>query len=743
MKMTVNMAAFFAMILLLFSTAHGYTYAQYSSIASQANSAYNDANAELGAFRIYINNAAQYGLPRSTYDAKASDLQNLLNQANSKMYAASYDADEADGYALAYSEQSTALSLSNQAKQGVLTAEASLNSAIGAAIQFSITPSQYSAPLENGKSTYVSFQITSQDTRTLICYYSESGGSYQDIWDQIYQYGSNSFEVHVSAPYSGSGTNTIPINVECTVGNYATTVKTASITLQYGPAPAKTAMQAAEDAIDTANDQIDTLDEAIKDAVIQNPSLDAFLGDARAELASAQSAVSQAQDSLSSARGYYYDAQESTALSQANSAISSAQSVSKYVNDGQAEIARAKEAFKSEAGQAQLAISSASGSIGSAQSWIDRANGIIENATALGMDTKDQLAQVDTAKGLLENSQAYLESANYDISSSNYAQAKIDAASAQDNANQSEAKAKQAYESFASIMQACQVASEGMDAAQAEITNADEIYTRLASVVKNLPSEVNANNTAQDIETQRQKLDLAKNEYSNAQNQISAGYCNQSVDWAIKARNDAANASNMLERVAERMKDTISAALDASAKDAANTVENAKNATTSAGGTYGADSGKVAAAQQQLAEAQANLTLAQNTVLMAKGETNLGDFLDQSAQAFDQLSSVKTTAQSSLNTANSAKTNILTGLWAWFAGILAACGVGFMFWKSKLGKKGRRSGEVQRTGTTGKMIKQGKFKEAAELYAKAGKFDKASEMYKRLHKKRKAHGKND
>ena len=82
----------------------------------------------------------------------------------------------------------------------------------------------------------------------------------------------------------------------------------------------------------------------------------------------------------------------------------------------------------------------------SAQAWIGRANGIVSNATALGMDTKDQVAKVATARGLLENSQSYLQDANDQYRSKDYAQAKTSAAKAQNNSDEAEGKAKEKFE---------------------------------------------------------------------------------------------------------------------------------------------------------------------------------------------------------------------------------------------------------------------------------------------------------
>jgi|GEM_PF-1622241 len=744
-KTPVNITAFAVILTLMLAPANSYTFEQYQSIASQATSAYNDANTELGFLNYYTTNANQYGVPRGPYDAKWDEIHSALSQASTLMENAQWDADSSDGYALAYSEQSSALSLSNQAKKDALSAQASLNSALAAPIQFVITPSQYSTTLYNDGYESAPFTITSQDSRIMACSASASGFTNDLSASRIDGYESAGFTVFLSAPSSGAGTKTIPVKVTCTVGEYATTLKMISIQMKYGADPAQTAMNSAKAAIDAANGQIDALDQAIKSAVAKNPSLDAFLGDARADLASAKTAVSQAQASSDEAYQDYYGYDPSTALPKANSALSSAQSASRYVTEGQGKITKATETFKAEGGQAQLTINLANSGIKSAQAWQERANGIIDNATALGMDTKDQVAMVATANGLIENAQSDILDAESQLRASKYAEAKASAAKALNNSDEAEGKAKEAYESLSSVMQACQAAHDRMLAAQSAISDADAIYTRLAAVVKNLPQEVNAKASAQDIETQRQKLDKAKNGYSKAQNELSAGYCNQSVNSAISAQNDAADASNMLGRVAEKMKDAISTALDAKVKETEKAIEGAKNATSSAGGTYGADTAKVAAAQKQLADAQDNLTRAEATVRLAKSATSLGDFLDKSSQAFSELEAVRITAQSSLGTANSAKAGIFSQYLVWIAAALAACGIGFMFWKLRATRKGSKP----QKGKLGRLIKEGKFEEAAricdskgdyktaaEYYAKAGKFEKAKETYKKIRKKR-------
>lgn len=74
----------------------------------------------------------------------------------------------------------------------------------------------------------------------------------------------------------------------------------------------------------------------------------------------------------------------------------------------------------------RLAIRQANQSIGSAQTWIDMANGVISNASDIGMDTRDEIASVATAKGLLLNARNYLQSAQAYISTSSE-EAKADA----------------------------------------------------------------------------------------------------------------------------------------------------------------------------------------------------------------------------------------------------------------------------------------------------------------------------
>jgi len=170
----------------------------------------------------------------------------------------------------------------------------------------------------------------------------------------------------------------------------------------------------------------------------------------------------------------------------------------------------------------RLAISLANQSIGSAQLWIDMANGVVSNASDIGMDTRDEIAAVATSKGLLLNARNYLQSAQAYVSASSE-EAKSNADKANEYASQAEEKARSAYESLNSNIETCKEAYRQMLSAQVEISDADGIYTKLASVVQSLPQELNASAAAQDVETQRQKLDSAKNENSQAKTQLSAG----------------------------------------------------------------------------------------------------------------------------------------------------------------------------------------------------------------------------
>lgn len=367
----------------------------------------------------------------------------------------------------------------------------------------------------------------------------------------------------------------------------------------------------------------------------------------------------------------------------------------------------------------RLAINQANQSIGSAQGWIDMANGIISNATDIGMDTNDEIAAVATSKGLLENAKSYLQLAQADQISNSAEQAKSDADRADGYAKQAEDKARQAYESLNSNIETCQTAYRQMLSAQIEISDADDIYTKLASVVRSLPQEMNASAAASDVEAQRQKLDSAKNENSQAKTQLSAGYCGQSVNSSMSARNDAADASNQLGRVAGRMKDTIVGALDAASLAAQSKVDAAKTAYSSAGATFGANAAKTAQAQEQLINAQSALPSAQQAVQAAKQSTDLSDFLDKSAYALTALQNVGSEADKSAQLANSAANDAYATYAVVIAGALCALGIGFLFWK-KSAKKDAGA----------------KYRKAAENYAKQGKFAKAAEMYKKLHKKK-------
>ena len=391
----------------------------------------------------------------------------------------------------------------------------------------------------------------------------------------------------------------------------------------------------------------------------------------------------------------------------------------------------------------RLAISLANQSIGSAQLWIDMAGDVVSNASDIGMDTREEIAAVATSRGLLQNARNYLQSAQAYVSASSE-EAKADADKANDYANQAGEKARGAYESLNSNIETCKEAYRQMLSAQAEITEADGIYTKLALVVQSLPPEMNADAAAQDVETQRQKLDKAKNENSQAKAQLSAGYCEQSVDSGISARNDAADANNQLGRVAERMKGTIVDALDATSLQTEGKVKAAKSAIAGAGGTFLADSAKTIYAQQQLTDAQAALLGAQGAVATAKQATSLSDFLGKSADAFGQLQNVDDIAESSLQMAESARNDAYVKYGIAIAVVIAAAGVGFLFWKKKAKReKGKSPG-----GRLGQLINEGKFEEAAricdskgdfnqaaEYYAKGGKFEKAKEAYKKAGKK--------
>ena len=100
-------------------------------------------------------------------------------------------------------------------------------------------------------------------------------------------------------------------------------------------------------------------------------------------------------------------------------------------------------------------------------------------------------------------------------------------------------------------------------------------------------------------------------------------------------------------------------------------------------------------------------------------------------------------AQASVGAATAAKSNILTQIFMAIAAVIAALGIGFLFWKLRKGKT-----STPPKGKLGKLVKEGKleaaarfciskrdYKSAAEYYAKAGKFEKAKKAYAKVRKK--------
>lgn len=661
---------------------YGYSSAEYvNHFNNDANPAISAADAAISAAQNKIAEASNYGLS-DTFSATLAQATTANNQAKSGRDQSNQKASSGD-YNGAYSSLDGAISLAGQAKttaDGVTTA---VTQALSAPLSYSVSPSKPAVNLYSGKSETITFTVNSQDSRKMSCTYQTPSGT--SSLGVLQTSSAQSFSAAITAPASGSGTQTFSVTVGCNVGNYAQGTKSASVQVQYQPDPATTAIQQATDSINGAGTQIQSLETSIQSALSQNPAVDLFLGDARQDLDKAKQARTQAQSALASATQTFSSGDSAGAVIQANSAKSQADSINAIVQNGVASVTKALEDVKTEGGQAANQIKSAQAQISSAQSWIDRANTIINNATNLGMDTKDYSAEVETAKGSVSNANTYLSQANTALSASNFAQAKTNSQSAQSNAVDAETKAKDAYERLNSVMEACRTGYQEMQKAQSEISNAEKTYARLAQVVKGLPEQVNTTQLKQDVETQRQKIDQAKNDYSAAQNKVSAGYCTQAVDQATVARNAAADANNMLNRVTENMSDTIKAGLDKSVQELKNNLQDAQATVNSAAGTYGVAGDRVAAAQENVTALQIQLKSAEASVADAKATTTLSDFLDKASAAFGKIIDLQAKVNDSKNEATAAKNDALAKTVGGAAVVVGTGGVGFMWWRRRKG----------------------------------------------------------
>jgi len=547
------------------------------------------------------------------------------------------------------------------------------------------------------QSTTVVLTVRNNGENSINCEYRTYDSSWQ-VLGGIYPDGSaQASSIKITADVARS-MNTYPITIRC-YDAYASGTATTSVTISYQPHPADAAIEEARNMINDANEEISRAEGEISRA----SNIGADTTSAYSYLSQAKSYISSANTDYNTAVSSYQSTSCDQALSQARSAKSAAQQAKSYATSAYNAANEALTELEREKIEASNRISSAQSKISEAQASIDRANSIINNATTilttvygegkwersttLGMDAVQAEADVESAKAELDNAEQYISMANSAFNGGNYNLVKDNCDSAVDNALSAKSIADKAYNSLYATVQRANVAYTEMCDAQREIQTTNRIYIAMSEVVRSAKEQSDLSSVEATINECKSTVDEAEDYYSQSQNKFSAGYYEDSVNVAIKARDTAAEAHNRLDRVVENLRVTVEDTLDRRYSEIKSKIQMAKDKITEASNTYASNGDEISSAQEFIQKADMALKEAESMISNTKEITDFNEFPTAAANSFEKLNYA---ASMSIEAQNHAQNAINWG-YATVGGatlaVVGTGGAGFMFWRRRK-KKG-------------------------------------------------------
>ncbi|MCD6557631.1 MAG: hypothetical protein J7K31_01200 [Candidatus Aenigmarchaeota archaeon] len=504
-------------------------------------------------------------------------------------------------------------------------------------------------------------------------------------------------------PSSGKGQVSYVIEVKCNEFWDSTFVyKSLTINLNYptdaqwqeyqqqqtAKAQAKAEIITAQNLISDAQSAINSAQSKITEATV----VGADITQANSYLSSANTALSNAQTYLSTAQTSYNAGNYESAKTSAQQAQTSANDAKSYANQAKSSAELAMQQITKEKTEASNKISSASSAIDNAKKAIKEAEGLINNATIIGMDTTQAEGDVATARSKLQSAEDYYSEATTAFDAENYDLAKQKATSSESYAKDAESLASSAYNSLWVVYSKKRVAAEAITSADSEVSQMNEINTKLAYILRNMKTYgVDITETKTVVDETKLNTDAAEDLLSQAKNRMSAGYTDEAASLAVQARDKAAASHNRLDTIVLNLKFGIQDALEAGYKEKQLNLEQAKVAVQSASETYGADNELVIKAQEDVTNAESSLKDAKSKIDSVEASESLTELLTNAKLAFEGLEVTQQHIDKAHENANAAKMKLYQTIAAGAAGV-SATGGGFLYWRRK---KNRKSNNIK------------------------------------------------
>ncbi len=555
------------------------------------------------------------------------------------------------------------------------------------------TPTEYTVGWGDSKS--VSFNVNCLNSfYECNCYDRLDSG----LWSSIYMINPSqrvpSHSYLLSVPSSGKGQITHTINFKCNeYWDHTYVNKSITIILNY-PTDAEwqeyqadqTAKSAASSEINTAQNRINdaqVLINSAKSKINEAGGVGADITQANSHLSSANTALNNAQTDLSTAQTSYNSEEYDTAKSNAEQAQTYANNAKSSANQAKSSAEQAMQQVIRQKTESNNKISGAGSAIDNAKKTIKEAEGLINNATVIGMDTTQSEGDVATARSKLQSAEDYYKEATTAFDAENYDLAKQKASTAESYAGDADSKASSSYNSLWVIYSKKRVAAGAITSADTEVSQMNEINTKMTYVLRNMKTYgVDISETQTVAEECKSSTDSAEDLLSQSKNRMSSGYTDDAVNFAVQARDKAATSHNRLDTIVLNLKFGIQDALEAGYNQKLANLEEAKGAVQSASETYGADEELVIKAQENAANAESILKEAKSKMDLIDGSDSLSDMLTNAKSAFEALEKTQEEADNAKENADNAKMALYQSVAAGAAGI-AALGGGFLYWKRK------------------------------------------------------------
>ena len=546
-------------------------------------------------------------------------------------------------------------------------------------------------------------------------YYCEiyKDNSYQSTVNPISPGQTQNYNLPITAPSAGSGSQTIQIGIKCNniygfgCGQdwYNTT---NSISLNFGPSPEEQTQQNAQtsaySAIQTASQLISDAQSSISSAqskITEATNKGADITSASYSLSTAKTNLQNAQTFLSSANTAYNGGNYNSASSSAQSAQNSASQAKSSADSAKSAAEQALQNVNQAKTVASNKISNANSAIATAKDSATKAENLINNATIIGMDTTSAEANVATARAKIASAENYNKEASSAFSSGNYDLVTSKAETSKSYAQDADTIATSAYNALWNVYAEKREAGEAISSADEKVSQVNQIYTKLDYVLRSMKAySVNVADTEDAVTNAKSSVNAAEDLLSQAKNKIASGLNTEGVQDANSAKTQADSAYNRLDSVTEKLSFNIEDGIKA-ANDQLNIKFNqAKSNVEGAAGTYGADPNAVLAVQNALSDAQngmSNVTTYTNNV---KSAASLSDLVSNAELAFVAISDAQNSIDNANAKANAVRNALITTVVTGGAVVGGAAGGGFLYWRKK--KKGS-IGKIEKV-TTGHKI---------------------------------------